>query len=47
MQGLLRIARHFEGVSLQKSLQSLGVDPFVETVFSCYTSSFLDSEPFT
>jgi len=44
---LPRNNRHFEGESLQKSLQWFGVNPFVETVFYCYTGSVSDSEPFT
>jgi hypothetical protein len=39
--------QHFEGESLQKSLQSCGVNPFIETVFYHYTGSVFDSEPFT
>jgi hypothetical protein len=27
--------------------QGVGVNPFVETVFYCYTGSIVDSEPFT
>jgi hypothetical protein len=28
-------------------LNELGVNPFIETVFYCYTGSWFDSEPFT